>query len=200
MPDVTDSAASTQDAIMAATYRALCEHGYAGTSISRIADEFEKSKSLLYYHYEDKDDLLADFLEHLLDRLATDLREDAPTEPRERLFALIEKLAPADVDDDHMPFFRALLEMRAQVPHQEAYREQFERTDALILSELTETIEAGIESGEFATVDPDRTAEFVLATLYGALERGVPTGDQAAIKTTREELDRYLEARLLADG
>lgn len=200
MPDVPESDGSTRDAIMAATYRALCAHGYAGTSISRIAEEFEKSKSLLYYHYEDKDELLADFLAYLLDRLAADLRGDRPEEPVERLFGLIEKLAPTDVADEQLRFFRALLEMRAQIPHQNAYREQFERTDELILTELTETIEAGIESGDFATVDPDRTAEYVLATLYGGLERGVPTGDRDAIRTTREELDRYLEERLLDDA
>lgn len=199
MPDVPESATSTRDAIMAATYRALCEHGYAGTSISRIADEFDKSKSLLYYHYEDKDELLADFLGYLLDRLEADLREDLPEKPRERLFGLIEKLAPASVDDEHLQFFRALLEMRAQVPHQSAYREQFERTDELIRAELTDTIKAGIENGDFAPVDPARTAEFVLATLYGVLERGVPTGDSESIQTAREELEAYLEVRLLEE-
>ena len=40
--------------IMEATYEALCKHGYAELSIEKIADEFDKGKSLIYYHYDDK--------------------------------------------------------------------------------------------------------------------------------------------------
>lgn len=198
MPEVPESAPSTEDAIMAATYRALCEHGYAGTTISRIAAEFPKSKSLLYYHYEDKDDLLTDFLAHLLDRLESDLQGKPPQDPPERLDALLEKLAPRDPSDEQVRFFQALLEMRAQTFHEPAYREQFRRTDDLIVAELTETIEEGIEDGTFADVDAERTAAFVLSVLYGALDRSIPLDEPAYVARSRDELDRYVETVLLA--
>ena len=43
-----DRSTDTQTAIMDATYRALCEHGYSNLTIDKIDAEFEKSKSLLY--------------------------------------------------------------------------------------------------------------------------------------------------------
>ncbi|MEF8774483.1 MAG: helix-turn-helix domain-containing protein, partial [Halobacteriales archaeon] len=51
-------AEDTDEALMAATYRALCEHGYADLTIQQIGAEFEKSTSLLYHHYDGKDELL----------------------------------------------------------------------------------------------------------------------------------------------
>ncbi|MFB6200733.1 MAG: TetR/AcrR family transcriptional regulator [Halorhabdus sp.] len=194
-----ESEPSTEEAIMEATFRALCAHGYAGASISRIAEEFPKSKSLLYYHYEDKDDLLSDFLGYLLDQLEADLRTDRPDAADERLYALLDKLAPRDISEEHVQFFQALLEMRAQTAHEPAYREQFERSDDLIVAALTEAIETGIEDGDVRPVDAEATAEFVLATLYGGLDRAIPLDDPEKLVAVRDELDRYLETQLLID-
>jgi len=200
MTEWFDSVESTDEAIMAATYRALCTHGYAGTTISRIGEEFEKSQSLLYYHYDDKDDLLADFLTYLLDRLEAELSDCQATAPRECLTSLLEKLAPRDPGEERRQFFQALLEMRAQTAHKPAYRDQFERSDAVIVVEFTETIEAGIEQGVFADVDAERAAEFIYSTLYGALDRSVTLNQWDPLDRTRQELDRYLESHLLVAG
>ena len=199
MHEETDSEGSTEAAIMAATFRALCTHGYAGTSISKIAEEFPKSKSLLYYHYEDKDDLLTDFLAHLLDQLEADLTESTREDPHDHLMALLDKLAPRELSDDHVQFFQALLEMRAQTPHSAAFREQFRRTDDLIVAELTETIQAGIDDGVYREVDAEGTAEFILVSLYGMLDRAIPLDDPDRIARSRDELDRYIEATLLPE-
>ncbi|MFC6974124.1 TetR/AcrR family transcriptional regulator [Halomicroarcula sp. GCM10025709] len=52
---------------MHATFCALQQHGYAGLSIQRIADEAELSKSTFYHHFDGKEDLLLSFLEFILD-------------------------------------------------------------------------------------------------------------------------------------
>jgi len=41
---------TAEEEIMQTTYQALLVNGYAGLSISRIADELGKSKAALYYH------------------------------------------------------------------------------------------------------------------------------------------------------
>ncbi len=67
---------------MAATYRALCAHGYADLTMQRIADEAGKSKSLLHYHYGTKQELLVAFLDYLFDRFEARVAAtegDAPT-------------------------------------------------------------------------------------------------------------------------
>ncbi|PSP70021.1 TetR/AcrR family transcriptional regulator, partial [Halobacteriales archaeon QH_9_66_26] len=76
----TASRDDTQAAIMDATYRALCEHGYADLTIQTIADEFDKSKSLLYYHYDTKDEILIGLLDYLLGQFTIRVAIDPPDE------------------------------------------------------------------------------------------------------------------------
>ena len=45
-----ESRPDSTDDIMSATFRALSKHGYASLSMQDIADEFDKSRSLLHYH------------------------------------------------------------------------------------------------------------------------------------------------------
>ncbi len=184
---------------MLATFQALCTHGYAGTSISRIAEEFPKSKSLLYYHYEDKEELLSDFLAHLLDQLESELHDDVDEAPLERLETLLDLLAPHDPSEERIRFFQATMEMRAQAPHEPAYREQFQRTDDLVITVFVDAIEDGIADGTFRDVDAERIAEFILTSLYGTLDRSVLLEDPERLENLRDELDRYIEETLLAD-
>jgi AcrR family transcriptional regulator len=182
--------------IMEATYRALCEHGYAATSISKIADEFDKSKSLLYYHYEDKEDLLEDFLGFLLDEFETKVASIDEKEPRERLAAVIDLLVPSNVNDEDMHFRRAVLEIRAQAPYHETYQKQIERSDDLILGEIIDAIELGIDSGAFRSVNARKVAEFIYSTAYGAIERGVTLDDKSVLTDGRQAIDDYVDSQL----
>jgi AcrR family transcriptional regulator len=191
-----DEADDPSREIMEATYRALCEHGYAATSISKIADEFAKSKSLLYYHYEDKEDLLEDFLGFLLDEFETEVATIEEKEPAERLAAVLDLLVPSDLDDEEMHFRRAVLEIRAQAPYHETYREQIERSDELILGEIIDAIERGIDSGAFRPVNARQVAEFIYSTAYGAIERGVTLEDPTVIEEGRAAIDDYVDSQV----
>ncbi|WP_436933577.1 TetR/AcrR family transcriptional regulator [Halovenus marina] len=195
-PDVDPEDRDTEELIMQATYRALCTHGYAETSISRIASEFEKSKALLYHHYDDKEDLFNSFLEWLLSHLETELETNLPEDPRERLEAIIDRMLPEADNGDAIRFRRAILEMRAQAPYYEAYHDQFRRSDELILGELRETIEAGVEAGKFRERDPDGTAELLYSLVYGTLERAVSLEDEAMLADSRRQIERYLETNV----
>jgi AcrR family transcriptional regulator len=189
-------ASDSTEAIMEATYTALCKHGYPATSISKIASEFEKSQSLLYYHYEDKEELLEDFLRFLLDQLEADLEEIEEEDPSRRLSAVLDRLLPPDIDDEGVRFRRAILEIRSQAPYHEAYHEQFERSDDLILDELITTIERGIDSGAFRAVNARESAEFIYSTAYGAIERGVTLQDTTILTEGRRSIDDYIDSQL----
>jgi AcrR family transcriptional regulator len=182
--------------IMEATYRALCEYGYAGTSISKIADEFDKSQSLLYYHYENKEDLLEDFLVFLLDEFEAEVASIDETEPTERLAAVIDLLVPKDIDDEEIHFRRAVLEIRAQAPYHESYRKQIERSDDLILDEIIDAIELGIDNGAFRPVNTRQVADFIYSTAYGAIERGVTLDDKSVLTDGRRAIDDYVDSQL----
>lgn len=186
----------TTAAIMDAVYRALSRNGYPATTMSEIAAEFEKSKSLLYYHYDSKEEILNDFFTHLCERLEATLVEDRYDDPREQLLALIDRLLPAEMDDEELRFRRAFFEIRSQAPHNQSYHEQIERSDEIVLEALTETIRRGVEEGRFVDVDPEREAELLFSTSYGIMERSVALEDRGIIErnraTLRDRIDRWL--------
>jgi AcrR family transcriptional regulator len=186
----------TTDEIMRATYQAVFQHGYSATTISKIADEFDKSKSLIYYHYEDKEQLLGDFLEYLLDELESDLAASDGEDPKSHLLEIVDLLLPSDLEDERFRFQRALLELRAQAPYHESYRHQFERSDDLVVSLLVEAIEWGIEEDVFRAVNSREVAEFVYSAAYGAIERGVTIDDPEVLHEQRSHVESYLETNL----
>jgi len=190
--------ATTREAIMQATFRALREHGYAGLTIQRIGDHFEKSKSLLYHHYDSKDELLLDFLEYMLaefERATPD--DDLP--PREHLDAVLDHVLAAKLPDDQRAFTRAMVELRAQAAHDERYRDHFTRSDETFREELAGIVRRGVEAGEFRDVDPEEIASFVLALLNGAMNQRV-TADDPPTAAVREEIEAYLRSRLFGDA
>jgi len=196
----SDPEETTEEAIMRATYRALSKHGYPALSISKIDEEFEKSKALLYHHYEDKEDLLEHFLKYLLDQLDQDLASIETSDPVEDLRAILDRLLPPDIDEEQMGFQRALLEIRSQAPHNDDFDRQIRRSDELVLSELTSVIERGIESGQFQDIDADDTAEFLYTTAYGVIERGTSLEDRAIMSRGRRYIDEYIESSVLSSS
>ncbi|ESS05795.1 MAG: transcriptional regulator [uncultured archaeon A07HB70] len=199
---ISDPAGDDADvhaAIHEATYRALCRHGYHQTTIQQIADEFEKSKSLLYYHYEDKGELLTDFLRHLLDELAERLTVEG-ADPYDDLLILVDRLVPVPMDEEAVQFRRVLLEIRAAASHDERHRELVRRSDGLIRSAFADVIRRGAETGRFdPAVDPDEAAEFVHTALLGTMIRGVTLDDPETVARTRRTLERYVDRYLLVE-
>lgn len=185
---------------MEATLQALCKHGYPSTTISNIAEEFDKSKSLLYYHYEDKEELLEDVLRFLLDHIEAELAAIEADDPEQRLQAILNQILPPDITEDELAARRAILEVRSQAPHQPGYYEQFEESDRLLLAELTAAIEQGVESGQFIAVDPDQTAELLYSLAYGSLLRAVTFDDPEIIDNGRSIIQGYLSASLRASS
>ena len=196
----TDTAdqTGTQAAIMDATYRALCKHGYADLTIQTIADEFEKSKSLLYYHYDTKDEILIAFLENMLDQFAVEDAVDISESPDEQLHAFVDTLLPESPDEDQREFHVALLELRSRALSKDAYREQFTRADRLIHDTLSDILTAGVEAGIYQDVDVGRTAELLILTINGAMLQQATTNDDT-IEEARDGIAWIIESRLRAN-
>ena len=188
---------TTRESIMRATYLALCEHGYAGLTIERIGERFEKSKSLLYHHYDDKDELLLAFLQFMLEEHEASLPElDADEGPAERLETVLDAVLATDLPEDHREFTAAMVELRAQAAHDERYREQFAEHDRQFREGLAALIEAGIEGGTFRDVDADRAAAFLGTVVAGAMTRRVTGGGDAVATAARAEVAAYVDGVL----
>lgn len=194
-----ESPDDTRGEMMRATYRALCTHGYADLTIERIGEEFPKSKSLIYHHYEGKDDLLVDFLAFMLDRFEATMPFEDASGADEHLESILDYVFATPLPDSRREFVSAMLELRAQATHDEAYRAHFTRHDRFVADRVGEVVACGVEDGTFRAVDPDAVASFLLATFNGSMLRRVTSEDDDAA-TVREELDAYLRAVLLPEA
>ena len=94
---------------MKATYEALCTHGYTDLTAQDIADRTEKSKSLLFYHYDSKEDLVADFIDYLLDRYVERVERTASLSPVERLAAFVDWFLFNPADEERTSFHAAMI-------------------------------------------------------------------------------------------
>lgn len=210
------SSVETREAIMDATHRALCKHGYANLTIQNIADEFDMTAAVLHYHYNTKDELLAAFLELVLDWYADQINVDDIENPRDRLEVLIDALLvvlldlddPASGGDEELgsleqgeAFSMALLEMRAQAGRDEEFREQFTVNYDYAKDIMVATIEEGIEQGEFRTVDAEQVASLLLSAMLGGRAYHVSLTHEGIAPTTRNALvDLILDDLLLPDS
>ncbi|PSP44495.1 TetR family transcriptional regulator [Halobacteriales archaeon QH_10_70_21] len=183
-------AAETRERIMDGTHRTLCDRGYASLTMQDIADECDCSTSLLHYHFDTKEDLLVELLAHLLDRFEERVSSAGPEAPRDQLVDLVDLFLFGDERslEEHRAFHTALLELRAQAPHNEAFRDQLAENDARVHATVAAVIERGIDDGSFRNVDAARTAAHLLAAIQGARIRWVTLGDDAAPRTVREAL------------
>ncbi|MFC7044738.1 TetR/AcrR family transcriptional regulator [Halobacteriaceae archaeon GCM10025711] len=192
----------TEGALMLATYRAFCKHGYADLTIQKIGDEFEKSTSLLYHHYDGKDDLLVEFLGYMLDRFEADVAVAAVADPWTKLQGLLDHVLAPTLDEDRLQFTKAMIELRAQAAHAPAYREAFTRHDRFFHDRLATVVADGVEQGRFRDVDAAGVASLVQTTFNGAMMQRVTTDPDAsgvAVDDVRRELEAMLEARLLRE-
>jgi AcrR family transcriptional regulator len=191
----------TEEALMAATYRALCEHGYADITIEDIGEEFEKSTSLLYHHYDGKDDLLVAFLGYMLERFEDDVPFEEEGDSWTKLQGLLDHALAPTLETEREEFTRAMVELRAQAAHTAAYRAAFTRHDRFFRDRLTAIVSEGVEAGAFHDVDPTAVAALVQTVFIGAMTRRGTTDDVgASLAATRDELDVALDTRLRREG
>lgn len=195
-----DEPATSREEIFRATYLVLREHGYAGISIQRIADRTSLSKSTLYYHFDDKYDLLMQFSEELLtwyiDRLLLD-QDGSARDSLERVLDLVllgETEGGIAFEDVFAPgYIATIVEMRAQAVRNPEMRAYITKTDETIRAQFETLIEAGIEEGSIRDVDPEPVARFLFLILEGSLMLRLCEDDSAWLADVREGVDVYLE-------
>ncbi|MFP4174853.1 MAG: TetR/AcrR family transcriptional regulator [Halobacteriales archaeon] len=183
------------DEIMEATYRALCENGYACLTMQDIADESEKSKATLHYHYDTKQELLLAFLDYLLDEFHERLEGVDADSPADEL---VEVLTPRD-DEVSDGFRTAMLEMKAQSPYDDGIRRRLVKYETELMAYLKDVVERGVEEEVFREgVDAEETAEVLVAVGNGLRTRSVTVGKTD--DELRAAVETYVETCLVNGG
>jgi AcrR family transcriptional regulator len=200
-----DDATDSHEALMRATYRALCEHGYADLTMGDIAEEADRSTSLLHYHYDTKEGLFVAFLNFMLDEFGDTLVVAEDASPPERLTAVIDRLLGGIAADDAFEagtaenFHTAMFELRAQAPYVPAYRTAIASHDDYLHALLVEIIEAGMDAGVFRERNPDVVAATLLAAVRGERGRSIVLDDGSTTESVREGLREFVIDALVVD-
>lgn len=184
---------TTREDILESTYYALCTHGYADLTIAKIGNHFEKSQSLIYHHYQDKDKLLLDLLEYMLAELESQvpLLRQSPGAYMDEIVAGIF----GDTDESSLQFSKAVFELRAQTAHNEEYRELFNRSDEFLRTQITQVIRAGNEKDLFDVEHPKQSAALFQTVIIGI--QGQQTTNPDVVGMTKAEFQRYIDRCIL---
>lgn len=188
--------ASTKEALVQATYRALREHGYSDLAVTDIAAEFDKSKSLIYYHYDSKDDLLLELLTYATDQLFEDIDSNTGQGHHNDLNCLLTLLLPQSLSAERHDAQQILFELRARALVDGAYRVQFTRFDECLSRRIEDIVADGIAAGVFETADPACISDHVLATVNGAALQRLTTHRDECVEYARRGLEGYLATEL----
>ncbi len=175
---------------MDATYVALCKHGYADLSIQKIADESEKGKSLIYYHYEDKEDLMLAFLDHMEDHIRNNHKELEGTVPEERLDQFLNMSLGVE-DEEKWEFHKAFLEIRSQAPKNQKFTKKFRKIDALVIDNMAEMLDS------LEIEEPKKVAEILASCIEGAVMRKVSTDDREGLKKLKNSIKGIVEQHIV---
>jgi AcrR family transcriptional regulator len=158
---------SARERILAAAVRRIALEGIDAVAIARIAMDAGVSTSLVHYHFNSRESLLAEALDYSYAhaggvRLGAELEG---TTHAERLAAMVDQCLPTTPELHADWVLWVELWLRA-VRHPEL-RPVAEELYARLNAWFADEIAAGIADGEFARCDPQEVADRTLALLDG---------------------------------
>jgi TetR/AcrR family transcriptional regulator len=154
-------------AILDAAAAEFANQGLAGARIDAIAAAAGVNKALLYYYFQDKENLYGAALEHTFRGLLEELVRILDTDRQVGYKILAYALTHFNYVAAH-PHYRRLVQhemMRAgagQTHHFEKLVHTFFRP---LLQRLTEVLEAGIAKGEFQRIEPFQFVNSMIAVV-----------------------------------
>ncbi|WP_067825120.1 TetR/AcrR family transcriptional regulator [Nocardia inohanensis] len=189
---------SRRESILRASATAIAERGVRGLRVSDIAQVAGVSPGLLYYHFKDRDGLLAAALTYINDE-ARAYRQAAggPGASREQLIDYV----LAEIQDTPAVLENSLAwnELRACAVYEEPLREPLARTSEQWTRETAEAIRGAQAAGEVPdAVDADQVATVITALTEGLSARWL-SGELSA-ERAREQLRATVELLIPAKG
>jgi AcrR family transcriptional regulator len=188
---------NARERILAAAVRRIAREGIDEVRIARIAMDAGVSASLVHYHFETREALLAEALEYSYTR-AGDARIHSGELPlathAERLGSMIDQCLPTtpSLREDWVLWVE--LWLRA-VRHREL-RPVAEKLYARMHAWFSHEIEAGVHDGEFAHCDPDEVADRALALIDGFGIRTLIGDRGVSLERARHAVARALASDL----
>jgi AcrR family transcriptional regulator len=189
--------AGTRDRILSAAVRRIASEGIDGVRIARIAMDAGVSTSLVHYHFESREALLAEALDWSYTR-AGDARisagEPAGASHAERLSSMIGQCLPTTepLHEDWVLWVELWLRAVRYPELRPVAEELYARMHAWFADE----IRAGMADGEFARCDCDEVADRVLALLDGFGVRTLIGDSTIGLQRARRSVESALAGDL----
>lgn len=141
----------------------FAEKGFGATSLQDVAERVGMSRPALYHYVSSKDDLLtrivADFAEGG-EQAVTQVAERTDLDPPATLHEMVRALCLEVASGTSR--FRLVLNSEANLPAELAKR--IRRSKRVVTQTVTSVLAAGVDSGDFRTVDPQLAALGILGT------------------------------------
>jgi AcrR family transcriptional regulator len=157
-----------RERILAAAVKRIAGEGIDGVRIARIAMDAGVSSSLVHYHFESREALLAEALDYSYAH-AGDARVSTDELPRsthaERLQAMVDQCLPTTpaLREDWVLWVELWLRAVRHAELRPIAEELYARLHAWFAAEIA----AGVASGEFERCDPQEVADRALALIDG---------------------------------
>jgi len=158
----------TRERILAAAVRRIASEGIDAVRIARIAMDAGVSASLVHYHFDTREALLAEALDWSYNH-AGDARiasgELEPSSHAERLLTMIDGCLPSNaaLREDWVLWVELWLRAVRHPELESVAEELYARLHRWFADEIT----AGVQDGEFARCDADAVADRALALIDG---------------------------------
>jgi AcrR family transcriptional regulator len=185
--------AGARERILAAAVRLIASDGIDDVRIARIAMEAGVSTSLVHYHFETREALLAEALDYSYTR-AGDARITSGELPAashaERLALMIDQCLPttASLHEDWVLW----VELWLRAVRHPQLRPVAEELYARLRAWFAEEIAAGVGDGEFERCDPEEVADRAVALLDGYGVRTLIGDSQMPLERARRAVGSQL--------
>ncbi len=158
--------AERRNEILETTCAVVIERGFAGTRIADVAKRLEVSSSLIHYHFDSKEQLLAEAFAHYANKDVAEMEgevENAPT-ALGKLERVIQNYVPEGSDDVEWMLWIDGWGEALRNPMMRKISQQLDEQSTELLARI---IRNGVESGEFTCPDPNAAAMRLTALVDG---------------------------------
>jgi AcrR family transcriptional regulator len=143
--------------ILETTCSVVIERGFAGTRIADVAKRLNVSTSLIHYHYDSKEQLLAEAFSHYARKDLAELDAEIETAPNSvaQLDRAIQNYVPEGSDDVEWMLWIDAWGEALRNPMMKKISQELDQQSAQLLERV---LNGGVQSGEFRCVDPAASA------------------------------------------
>jgi AcrR family transcriptional regulator len=202
-PD-SETETSARDRILQAACALIAERGIGGARIAQIAKAAGVSTALVHYHFRTREVLLSETLDYAFDLAAAvrlraagengDSGDDGDGSASRRLADVVEQSLPTT--DPGRREWQLWAELWLGAARDPSLRPIAAQMYARYRTWIATAVAEGVAAGEFAAVDPGRTADLAMALIDGLGLRVLLGDPSMPLEQARERIGEILAREL----